>query len=135
MPGLLLLHFWVELVACLVNMKFFFILLLLISCSREIVQKENKVFVTTNKYENFSPLEFADIIGNLQCDYHHLSFEIIKGNSDNLTQADKINQEISYIFKLVQDKYINREEPDSLSFSLFQEKLRIIYDSCIRVLE
>tara|TARA_B100001250_G_C19602756_1_gene701369 strand:- start:560 stop:844 length:285 start_codon:yes stop_codon:yes gene_type:complete len=84
-----------------------------------------------NNYENFSPIEFANVLGNLQCEYHHLSFEIIQGSSNDLEKADKINQQMSYIFELTQDKYINRKNPDSLSFLLFQEELRIVYDSCI----
>ncbi len=109
--------------------------LVLLSCSRKIVQTENKNSTSINKYANFSPVEFADALGNLQCEYHHLSFEIIKGSSNDVEKADKINQQMSYIFELTQDKYINRENPDSLSFFLFQEELRIVYDSCITDLE
>tara|TARA_B100001029_G_C15056013_1_gene454428 strand:+ start:291 stop:653 length:363 start_codon:yes stop_codon:yes gene_type:complete len=108
-----------------------FFSLVTLSCSRKIVQSENKQSNPLNTYENFSPVEFANVLGNLQCEYHHLSFEIIKGSSNDVEKADKINQQMSYIFELTQDKYINRKNPDSLSFFLFQEELRIVYDSCI----
>jgi len=110
---------------------FFFVLVVLISCSKQIVLKENKDFSIVNKYENFSPIQFADSLANLQCEYHHLSFEIIKGNSDDLQKAEELSTEISDIFHIVQNKYIYTENVDSASFVLFQKELRVMYDLCI----
>jgi len=106
--------------------------LVLLSCSRKIVQTENKNSTSINKYTNFSPVEFADALGNLQCEYHHLSFEIIKGNSDDVNKAEKLSREISDIFHVVQNKYTIGENADSASFLLFQKELRMVYDSCIK---
>ena len=110
---------------------FFFVLVVLISCSKQIVLKENKDLFIVNNYENFSPIQFAESLASLQCEYHHLSFDIIKGNSDDLQKAEELSTEISNIFNAVQNKYIYTENVDSASFVLFQKELRVIYDLCI----
>ena len=113
------------------RLSLLFALLFLISCSKDIFQKKQKHYNSINKYEHFSPTQFAEKIGHLQCEYHHLSFEIIKGNSDDLEKAEGLNQEITDVFELVQNKYIHGEHVDSASFLLFQNELRSVYDSCI----
>lgn len=110
----------------------FLSLLLLISCSRKIIQKENHNSSSLDKYINFSPTEFAELLGALQCEYHHLSFEIIEGNLENSKKAEKIKNEMDFIFELVQNKYKKAENTDSISLSLFKEELRVVYDSCIK---
>jgi len=111
---------------------FFFVLVVLISCSKQIVLKENKDSSIVNNYENFSPIQFAESLAILQCEYHHLSFEIIKGNSDDLQKAEELSTEISNVFSAVQNKYIYTENVDSASFLLFQKELRVAYDFCIK---
>ena len=110
---------------------FFFVLVVLISCSKELALKENKESFAINKYENLSPIQFAESLASLQCEYHHLSFDIIKGNSDDLQKAEELSTEISNVFSAVQNKYIYTENVDSASFVLFQKELRVIYDLCI----
>ena len=110
---------------------FFFVLVVLTSCSKQIVLKENKDLSIVNNYENFSPIQFAESLASLQCEYHHLSFDIIKGNSDDLKKAEELSTEISNVFSAVQNKYIYTENVDSASFVLFQKELRVIYDLCI----
>ena len=75
---------------------FFFVLVVLISCSKQIVLKENKDLFIVNNYENFSPIQFAESLASLQCEYHHLSFDIIKGNSDDLKDMGAFLEGSSY---------------------------------------
>ena len=110
----------------------FLVLVFSISCSKQIVLKENKDLSIVNNYENFSPIQFAESLANLQCEYHYLSFDIIKGNSDDLQKAEELSTEISNVFNAVQNKYIYAENVDSASFFLFQKELRIVYDACMK---
>tara|TARA_B100001250_G_scaffold327259_1_gene291412 strand:+ start:67 stop:420 length:354 start_codon:yes stop_codon:yes gene_type:complete len=111
---------------------FFFVLVLSLSCSKKIALKENEDLSNVNNYEKFSPIQFADYLANLQCEYHHISFKIIKGNSDDFKKAEELSKEISNIFSSVQNKYIYTENVDSTSFLLFQKELRILYDACMK---
>ena len=52
--------------------------LLFFSCSKKITLEEKSKYSNQNKYKDFTLLDFADVLANLQCEYHHLSFEIIK---------------------------------------------------------
>ena len=105
--------------------------LLFFSCSKKITLEEKVNNSNQNKYKDFTLLDFADALANLQCEYHHLSFEIIKGNSEDLNKAEELSNEISNIFFEAQNRYVNTENADSASFILFQKKLRELYDLCI----
>ena len=47
-------------------------------------------------------------------------------------RAEELSNEISNIFSEAQNRYVNTENADSVSFILFQKKIRDLYDLCIK---